>query len=302
MLHGLNTTSEQVMTVRTAASAYINLGSDDRFKRVKGDIDYGSAPQPITNFTINLGQAVNIAQPRRFAATQVYFPMYLPNLTPENNALRIFNQTDSTDTILNIQDATNPDYTKIYTGTQLASLITAVLVAAPAPLGLGTLVVTFDVTTSAFSIASTGNTVEFAVLPAGPNDLRRVLGWNTAAFFQPTPATPTVKYSWLGGYTTVNQTNIIDICSRRLTQHQGIPDTDTNKTANSVVVRLYIPPMNGQASLILFEPQVPKYIKANPDMFLPDIDISLIDEDGNPPYFPPTGGAEFTMTIFISES
>ncbi len=292
------------MTVRTAASAYINLGSDDRFSRVNGEIQYETAPQPITNFTINLGQAINIAQPRRFAATQVYFPMYLPNLTPVNNSLRIYCSTPNpdTDTIVNIFDPANPTFTKIYTGAQLATLITTILAATPAPLGLTSLVVSFDTTTSAFSIASTGGVSSFAILPAGPNDLRRVLGWNTAAFYQPSGAPTITATSWVGGYTTVNQTNIIDICSRRLTQHQGIPDTDTNKTANSVVVRLYVPPMNGQASLILFEPLVPKYIKANPDMFLPDIDIRLIDEDGNEPYFPLTGGAEFTMTIFISES
>lgn len=301
-MQSLNTTSEQVMTQRPPASAYINLGSDDRFPKVNGEIVYNNS-QPITDFTINLGQAINIAQPRRFAATQVYFPMYLPNLTPQNNVLRIYNSTASpdTDTILNIVDPANLDFTKIYTGTQLATLITSVIVAAPAPLGLGSLVVTFDTTTNQFTIASTGNAINFAILPAGANDLRRVLGWNTAAF-QQTSYPPTTQPRWEGGYTTVNQTNIIDICSRRLTQHQGIPDTDTNRTANSVVVRLYVPPMNGQASLILFEPQVPKYIKANPDMMLPDIDIQLIDENGQPPYFPPTGGQEFTMTIFISES
>jgi hypothetical protein len=203
---------------------------------------------------------------------------------------------------VNIQDATNPDYTKIYTGTQLATLITAVFNASPAPLGLPSIDTTFDANTGSFTMTSaTPLTVQFAILPL-PNDLRQVLGFNTASFFQPTPATPTYFTKQVGGYTTVNQTNIVDICSRRLTQHQGIPDTDTNRTSYSVVVRLYVPPLNGQASLILFEPQVPKYIKANPDMMLPDIDLFLIDENGNPPYFPPTGGAEYTMTLFISES
>jgi len=340
----MNTTVEKVTTQRPSASAFINIGSDDRFAKLPdGTPDYSKGFQPITNFNINLGQSVSIAQPRRFAVTQVYFPYYLPNITPFNCALTL--QTVATplpQTFFVIPanlDGTDP-FAKIYTGTEIAQAVQTA-VSAQAPIDFAGFQCTWNQATGAFQLFLS---TAFRVIPTPPGqyatpgggtvliktDLRKVMGLDVPYLYVQPPYTPLPVgpgpfqgffTPLFGGYTTLNQTNYIDICSVRITQSQRIPDSDTNKAGGQVIVRVYVPPANGQCFTIVYEPQTPKFIAGNPDMLLSAVDIQLRNDQGGEPYFPgplaggvgvvpsatnpnfPTAsGQEFYLSLLVSES
>jgi hypothetical protein len=349
----LNTTSENVTTQRAPASSYINVGSDDRFpKLTDGTPDYSKGFQPITNFTINLQQAISFAQPRRFAVTQIYFPYYLPNLTPQNCALTLQLDGPTLTTlpetfiiIPNFAAFLSDPFATILTGTEIAAAVEASVLAQGGVPYTGFQCVWIPRTSSFYlGIFPQSLGVNVRVLPTAPGtyplpapftgttvittDLRKVMGFDTPALWQvpdsylgPAPI-PGVYFPTLyGGYTSLNQTNYIDFCSTRITQYQRIADTDTNKSPGQVIARLYVPPCNGQAQTLIYEPQTPKYIAGNPDQFLASIDIQLRNDIGTAPYFPgpigsvtsqtgsvppynePTAsGQEFYITLLVSES
>jgi hypothetical protein len=345
-----NTTSEHTTTQRPPASSFINVGSDDRFpKRTDGTPDYSKGFQPITNFTINLQQAISFAQPKRFAVTQIYFPYYLPNLTPQNCALTLQIEGFAAQTFTIVPQPgqlllPNQDpFQSIFTGTELAAIVQdAVQTQGGAEFAGFTC--TWVPRVSAFELRDAANLLALRVLPTPPGqyflpapnqlefviiqtDLRKVMGLDIPYLYQPpAPAVGTYFDFLWGGYTSLNQTNYIDFCSTRITQYQRIADTDTNLSPGQVIARLYVPPCNGQAQTIIYEPQTPKFIAGNPDQFLASIDIQLRNDIGTAPFFPGTlgydvegppgvghlpgsayntptaSGQEFHITLLVSES
>lgn len=313
----MNTTAEVVYTLRQPASAFINIGSDDRVATSSNGQPLWTAAQPETNFNIAPGQNISIAQPRRIGVSSVYFPCYLPNLTPFNNVLTMSIVSGTPQTFV-IDDPSGSSFLEIYTGTELAALIQQE-VRAQSPVDFGSFFCSFVPRTSSFKLFNNGVPFFVSPTPRGSytspttgrtfqnrTDLLRLLAIQSAVN-QP-------SFLLQGGYTTVNQTNVVDICSTRLTQHQGFGDADTNpKATNPLLCRIYVPPLNGQAQTLVFEPQTVKYFRTTPNTFVNNIDIKLIDEDGNEPFFPyqytknsaftrGAAGNEFMITLLISES
>jgi hypothetical protein len=285
--------------IRQPAYAQLLVDSEDR-----------QAGQPVNNFTIYRNQALLYGYFFRLAITQIQFHWDFPTIVG-----RVNDTFSITDTTLGITYAATitPGY---YNPTTLAAAVQEAILGSA---DFATYTCVYYPLTNSLRIDSNNtNTftfVSYTTFPAeSPNytlyrNTARTIGIPLQGNF-PAPsqflAVPQLIY-----------TQYVDIISRTLTKFQRVKDTDTsNQNPKSfIVARLYLCPPNtliettattGLGShpfFICTDYNSPKYIKWSPDEALSEIDLQVVDENGNELYWDPDNANwSYEFTLLASET
>lgn len=310
--------SDDVLTMRKPVSAFFMIDSGDR--NLTGATTGRFADpdvQPWNEFTIAKPQPLLDGFAKNLAVTEVYFPWCIPNVNSFNNKLYLQFVTGGLQTITVPID--------FYTGTSLAAAIQTQLnaligIGGPAPL------ITYDEGRRIFTFTvQGGNDFQIFASLGDSNDFKTFQ--TTASLFKTMGFSggqngSNVILALVGGPTFVRYTNYVDIISNRLHYDSEMKDGDTStKTVRDILCRLYCAneistpsaDIEGQTPFLIHRQFVtPKYVKLNPRQFFNSIDISVLDQYGNPVYIPqrigvPRQGApyvtypDFNLTCVGSE-
>lgn len=318
--------SDEAVTIRASANAFFLMDSADRNTTQAGEnptpdgLNILSQAQPWNNFRISKNQPLLDAFARRIGVTEVNFPWAIPNVTPLNNVLYIFNAS----TLETFKVEIAPDF---YTGTELAA---ALQTAIAGQIGAGNMTVTYDVARRRFTFAVTNGLpilgYDIFFYP-GPNIVRpslkeyfsqaslcRTLGLQLRNI----GVTIAPGSSIVGGVTMVQYTAWLDIVSTRI--HYDTEGKDGNTSpiqTRDVLCRIfcadeisnYAADAPGTRPFIIHRQYfTPKMLKLNPEQFLASVDFQVLDEYGNLCYAP-SGGPfdsdvypDFQLTFISSEN
>ena len=298
---------------RPPASAHLLVDSRDR-----GVDALGNPLGPASDFRIYNGNYLLFGYFTRFAVTQVQFWWNVPTIaTGWNDTLFIQNVTAATQAQVVIPAG-------FYTPPDLAAAIQVAL-RASVPLNIPAATCVFDPLSSAFVIdsdgAGTGPDLDFVspkTADPGEGNLYyklvrayRTMGVPVALFGTGgLPTLPLAVPQMIG-------TQYVDIVSRNLTKYQRAKDTDTapKNTRSNIIFRLYMCPPGQRVQtyevegpgtfpfLICVDPNTPKHIKWSPNEPLAELDLQVLDMDGQVLYWDQTFAPwEYQLTLIASET
>ena len=293
--------SEQnALPIRQPAYAQLLVDSEDR-----------QAGQPANNFTIYRNQALLYGYFFRLAITQIQFNWDFPTIVRDVND--VFGITDTTAGIT----YTPRIQAGYYNPTTLAAAVETALHGNATFLSYTC--VYYPLTNSLRIESNNTNNFVFVSYTTFPTESADyTLYRNTAR----TIGIPLVGIDVASPFKTLAvpqliYTQYVDIISRTLTKFQRVKDTDTsNQNPKSfIVARLYLCPPNtliettattGLGShpfFICTDYNSPKYIKWSPDEALAEIDLQVVDENGNELYWDPDNANwSYEFTLLASET
>ena len=298
---------------RPPASAHLLVDSRDR-----GVDSLGNPEGSAADFRIYNNNYLLFGYFTRFAVTQVQFWWNVPTIaTGWNDKMIIQNDTASTEDTILIPAG-------FYTPVTLAAAIQVAL-RASVPLNVPAATVVFDEPSNAFIINSngsgTGPDLDFvspitAYPGRGTEYYRMVRCYRTIGV--------PVSLFGIGGLPILQLavpqmigSQYIDIVSRNLTKYQRVKDVDTapQNTRSNIIYRLYMCPPNQRLQsyeiegpgtypfLICADPNTPKYIKWSPGEPLAELDLQVLDMDGQILYWEQTYAPwEYQLTLIATET
>lgn len=298
---------------RPPASAHLLVDSRDR-----GVDSLGNPSGSAANFRIYNNNNLMYGYFTRFAVTQVQFWWEFPTIaTDYNDILFIQNVTAATQDQVQIVSG-------YYNPTTLAAAIQTAL-RASAPLNIPAATCVFDDLSNGFIIdsngAGTGPDLDF-VSPVTADPGKGALFYKLVRSYR-TMGVPVALFG-AGGLPilplAVPQmigTQYVDIVSRNLTKYQRAKDTDTapQNTRSNIIFRLYVCPPGQRVQvydtegpgtfpfLICVDPNTPKHIKWSPGEALAELDLQVLDMDGQQLYWDQTFAPwEYQLTLIASET
>ena len=283
--------------------------------------------QPYNNFTLNNpGQNVLQGQIKEIAVTEIEFPYDIANVQPgASGAGNKFIVDIDPSPGSTFQVVTVP--TGYYTGTELAAAVTAALITASLP----TITCTYSAVSNTFTFANSGSTL-YAVYPYFTPDtppanvfrawskkqLLNTMGFQyisaNSVYFPLNPTTGTAS----GTSAPLIWTRYVDICSRSLTQNQFMREGNTSRftARRDLLCRVYIctniavadlgttGSMTGTRPFIIHRLfPCPKTMAWTTDASVPNVDIQLFDDLGNPLDYAGSGDPrDFQITLNVYEN
>lgn len=319
---------DSAITVRTSAHAVFELNSADRnvtgaglspSTYSPGVGTYGDA-QRWNNFTLSKAQPMLDSFARRIGVTEVNFPWYIPNINLTNN-VQVVQFLAPSPIVGNLAITVPPGF---YTGTQLANDINDQFLAdAGGILANQQITATWDAANNRMRYTPNvvgGVYVKFKIIPkygtyaeqvSNPS-LDNTLGFSWPYLnteFSADPALNLPKYL-LGSGTNLRYTDYVDICSERLHYDQEARDGISNeKTYRDILCRIYCAndtstytqdPPGTRPFNIHRQFKTPKMLKVNPQQFIPNVDIQVLDQYGNLCYIPPQTDVEVSPGVKVN--
>jgi len=270
---------ETSTTQRKAAEALLLLSSLDRFRLnpVTNLYEVSVENGTYNNYQISTQKLLGAGQIKRLAVSEVQFPWTTPNVIDGvNNGFYFIRQTSPT--VIDVVTITEG----FYDGPALAGALQAALLAGTVP----------DVWTVAYNPDGTftiqGVTTWIPAYPLqGGNSLNTLMN-----IF---PSAPGFNNSYTSGFSTLQYTRYIDICSNTLCRYQTLKDSLTQFNHTNVLCRVYLNSgFNANNNFFGVKPVPdfkvqftnPKYIEWNPDNMIGAFDIFYLDDAGKPLYIP----------------
>lgn len=301
------------MPARPPASAQLSINSIDR---------YASAQYPVAQYFPLLATTANqpTASDFRVSLQRPLLTGYFTRLAVSQVQLNwnLYTIIEGVNDTLVITDVSNAETFEVglvagfYNFYSLAAQIqTQVIAQATTPMPAFTC--TFNPVTQSFTFATNeaGRTIRLVSTGQPSNVLKLNVMLGISRVNETLPLATQIT-----GVARLNYTTYIDIISSKLTQYMRVKDSETSfQPDTSVLCRVYLTPPNqrivtdpsgnnigsGPFTLV-WDPNTPKHIKWEPNQYIYDFDIKVVDEFGDVLPWSAKRNFEFQMTLLASET
>lgn len=268
-MNSLYNVGERVDIARPPADSFLVFDSADRSSSTSAT-NAGFIPQtqPFNNFRLQKPENLVQGGFTRLQLTEINFPYAIPNVNARNNSFWVVLRRVLGDVKAQISLPIQP---ASYTGSEIASALTAILNASAVGGGLATWSVIYypdnaisGFIPSGFSISTIANVnnLDFALYPVEPilnyplkptlsadptmfKSLLDVMGYSAQSNWEYLTGLnntiPNLLLSKSSTYAPLTYTKYIDIISNKLTYYANVKDGSTrNNSGSSIICRLYI--------------------------------------------------------------